>query len=92
MENIDLEKNIKNKERLLSPSFKRGVVKDDIDEFKLDLLSFEEDESSPSPQKRTKKELKDNREEYNIHTIKNKDSDEIIQKKNSSILGITSNI
>ena len=92
MENIDLEKNIKNKERLLSPSFKKGVVKDDIDEFKLDLLSFEEDESSPSPQKRTKKELKDNREEYNIYTIKNKDSDENIQKKNSSILGITSNI
>ena len=45
MKNNDLDKDKKNKGRLLSPSFKKGVVKekaDTQDEFKVNLLSFDD--------------------------------------------------
>ena len=54
MKNSESDKEEKSKGRLLSPSFKKGVVKekDEIqDNFKLNLITIDEDENL-SPQKK----------------------------------------
>ena len=81
------EKDKKTKGRFLSPSFRKGAVKDkkeeeDNGEFKIDLISAENeddgDESkSPSPSKHRKKNKKDDKEKPNIIPVKDdaKDKD-----------------
>ena len=88
---IEKEKDRKSKGRLLSPSYKKGVVKEKKeiqDEFKLNLVpSIEDDEKLESLENKTSNELseKDN-EEDNINKDKNVDSienKEDISPKNS---------
>ena len=73
------EKDKKNKGRFLSPSFRKGAVKDkkedeDDGEFKIDLISAENDDGdeskSPSPNKNKKKTKKDEKEKLNLVPIK----------------------
>ena len=62
MKNSESDKEKKSKGRLLSPSFKKGVVKekDEIqDNFKLNLITIDEDENL-SPQKKPSNEIKVN--------------------------------
>ncbi len=62
MKNFESDKEKKIKGRLLSPSFKKGVVKekDEIqDNFKLNLITIDEDENL-SPQKKPSNEIKVN--------------------------------
>lgn len=62
MKNSESDKEKKNKGRLLSPSFKKGVVKekDEIqDNFKLNLITIDDDENL-SPQKKPSNEIKVN--------------------------------
>ena len=71
---IESEKEKKNKGRLLSPSFKKGVVKEKSelqDELKINLVSLDEIDQAF--------------QESSVKSIKKKDSDkiEMFQKKNS---------
>jgi hypothetical protein len=88
---IEKEKDRKSKGRLLSPSYKKGVVKEKKeiqDEFKLNLVpSIEDDEKLESLENKTSNELseKDN-EEDNINKDKNNEgieNKEEISPKNS---------
>ena len=73
------DKDKKNKGRYLSPSFRKGVVKekkedDDDGGFKINLISAEPDDDeprSPSPQKhkrKIKKDQKDDKKEHHHHS------------------------
>ena len=62
MKDSDSHRDKKNKGRLLSPSFKKGVVSEKKaiqDAFKLNLVDIDDDDKL-SPQKKTSKEIKDN--------------------------------
>ena len=99
MKNTESEKDKKNKTRYLSPSFKKGVVKEnpEEDEFKLNLISTGEDgdrSTSPSPKKISQKTSQNKIEELKINLIKNKDSEnsEITLKSNALPDGHVKNV
>ena len=99
MKNTESEKDKKNKTRYLSPSFKKGVVKEnpEEDEFKLNLISTGEDgdrSTSPSPKKIFQKTSQNKIEELKINLIKNKDSEnsEITLKSNALPDGHVKNV
>ena len=74
------EKDKKGKDRFLSPSFRKGVVKDkkeeeDDGEFKINLIAAENDDDgeeskSPSPNKHRKKNKKEDKENINLVPVK----------------------
>jgi len=72
------EKDKKSKDRFLSPSFRKGVVKDkkeeeDDGEFKINLIAAEDDDDeskSPSPNKHKKKGKKEEKENINLVPVK----------------------
>jgi serine/threonine protein phosphatase PrpC len=74
------EKDKKGKDRFLSPSFRKGVVKDkkeeeDDGEFKINLIAAENDDDgeeskSPSPNKHRKKNKKEDKENINLVQVK----------------------
>ena len=72
------EKDKKSKDRFLSPSFRKGVVKDkkeeeDDGEFKINLIAAEDDDDeskSPSPNKHKKKSKKEEKENINLVPVK----------------------
>ena len=79
------EKDKKNKGRFLSPSFRKGAVKDKKEDeedggFKIDLIAAENDEEdnelkSPSPNKHKKKNKKEEKDKTNIVSIKDDPKD-----------------
>ncbi len=78
----DKDKDKKKKERFLSPSFRKGAVKEkkeeneDEGEFKINLISAEneddddEEDKSPSPNKHKRSKKKEEKEKPNIETFK----------------------
>ena len=74
------EKDKKNKDRFLSPSFRKGVVKEkkeeeDDGEFKINLIAAGNDDDgdeskSPSPNKHRKKNKKEEKENLNLVPVK----------------------
>ena len=84
------DKDKKNKQRFLSPSFKKGAVKEKPDsqnEYKINLISFEDNPNSLEPSNKSSK----NKEEININVIKKKENEKI-QKKDSGTLHITDKV
>jgi len=83
--NNEKEKDKKNKGRFLSPSFRKGAVKEkkeDEDDggFKIDLIAAENDEEdneskSPSPNKNKRKNKKEEKDKPNIVPIKDDPKD-----------------
>ena len=95
----DKEKNKdkKNKGRYLSPSFRKGAVKEKKEEdeggFKINLIAAEnddddEDTKSPSPNKHKKNKKKEEKEKPNITTVK----DDTKEKEKSKHRGSTHTI
>ena len=91
----DKEKNKdkKNKGRYLSPSFRKGAVKEKKEEdeggFKINLIAAEnddddEDTKSPSPNKHKKNKKKEEKEKPNITTIKDDTKEKEKSKHRSS--------
>ena len=86
--NNDKDKDKKNKGRFLSPSFRKGAVKEkkeeeeDDGEFKINLIAADDDDESksPSPAKHRKKIKKDDKESINLVPIK-EDKDKDKEKK-----------
>ena len=74
------EKDKKSKDRFLSPSFRKGVVKEkkeeeDDGDFKINLIAAENDDDgdeskSPSPNKHRKKNKKEDKENINLVPVK----------------------
>ena len=74
------EKDKKSKDRFLSPSFRKGVVKEkkeeeDDGDFKINLIAAENDDDgdeskSPSPNKHRKKNKKEEKENLNLIPVK----------------------
>ena len=85
------DKDKKNKGRFLSPSFRKGAVKEkkveeDDGEFKINLFSAENDEDddeskSPSPNKHKKTKKKEEKENSNIALVKKESKDKTNKEK-----------
>ena len=83
----DKEKDKKHKDRYLSPSFRKGAVKEKKEEdeggFKINLIAAEndddEDTKSPSPNKHKKNKKKKKKKNQILQQLK------MIQKKNQNI-------
>jgi serine/threonine protein phosphatase PrpC len=93
----DKEKDKKHKDRYLSPSFRKGGVKEKKEEddggFKINLIAAEnddddEDTKSPSPNKHKKNKKKEEKEKPNITTVK----DDTKEKEKSKHRGSTHTI
>ena len=89
----DKEKDKKHKDRYLSPSFRKGAVKEKKEEdeggFKINLIAAEnddddEDTKSPSPNKHKKNKKKEEKEKPNITTIKDDTKEKEKSKHRSS--------
>ena len=89
----DKEKDKKHKDRYLSPSFRKGGVKEKKEEddggFKINLIAAEnddddEDTKSPSPNKHKKNKKKEEKEKPNITTIKDDTKEKEKSKHRSS--------
>ena len=92
--NNDKDKDKKNKGRFLSPSFRKGAVKEkkeeeeDDGEFKINLIAADDDDESksPSPAKHRKKIKKDDKESINLVPIKeDKDKEKKDHHRRSSV-------
>ena len=91
------EKDKKSKDRFLSPSFRKGVVKDkkeeeDDGEFKINLIAAENEEDddeskSPSPNKHKKKNKKEEKQNLNLVPVKDdpKDKKEHHNRRSSAV-------
>ena len=89
----DKEKDKKHKDRYLSPSFRKGGVKEKKEEddggFKINLIAAEnddddEDTKSPSPNKHKKNKKKEEKEKPNIATVKDDTKEKEKSKHRSS--------
>ena len=91
--NNDKDKDKKSKGRYLSPSFRKGAVKEkkeeeDDGEFKINLIAADDDDESksPSPTKHRKKIKKDDKENLNLVPIKeDKDKEKKDHHRRSSV-------
>ncbi len=103
MKNDESEKDKKNKGRFLSPSFRKGAVKEKKEEedeggFKINLIAAENDDDdeskSPSPPKAKKGKKKEDKEKVNIVPIKGdpKEKDKEKQKEHHHHRGSTHGI
>ena len=92
MKSDEKDKDKKTKGRFLSPSFRKGAVKEkkeeeDDGEFKLNLIAAENDEDedgeskSPSPNKHKKNKKKEEKEKPNIATYKEEPKEKEKEKK-----------
>ena len=98
----DKDKDKKNKGRFLSPSFRKGAVKDKKEEeedgdFKIDLIAAENDEDdeepkSPSPNKHKKNKKKEDKEKPNIAPIKEEGKEKAKEKEHHHHRGSTHQI
>ena len=87
------EKDKKSKDRFLSPSFRKGVVKEkkeeeDDGEFKINLIAAGDDDGdeskSPSPNKHRKKNKKEDKENLNLVPVKEDPKDKKDQNNRRS--------
>ena len=88
------EKDKKSKDRFLSPSFRKGVVKEkkedeDDGEFKINLIAAENDDDgeeskSPSPTKHRKKNKKEDKDNINLVPLKDDPKDKKDQNNRRS--------
>ena len=93
------DKDKKNKGRFLSPSFRKGAVKEkkeeeDDGDFKIDLIAAENDEDdeepkSPSPNKHKKNKKKEDKEKPNIAPIKEEGKEKTKEKEHHHHRGST---